>query len=500
MSPPPKRRFVIVGGGTAGWMAAAALARFAAGTADVRLVESEEIGTVGVGEATIPQIRLFNEALGIDEDEFLRATSGTFKLGIEFVGWNGEGSRYIHAFGTIGRPLGLVPFHHYWLRHRVEGGETSLWDYSPTAIAARENRFGRSADQPGRLPSGVAWAFHFDASLYARYLRRYAEAKGVRRTEGRIAEVAKGPAGIAAVTLASGERIEGDFFIDCSGFRGLLVEGALETGYDDWSHWLPCDRALAVPCSSVEPLTPYTRSTAREAGWQWRIPLQHRIGNGYVYSSRHVSDDQAAATLLANLDGEALGEPRPLRFLTGRRRKAWNRNCLALGLAGGFMEPLESTSIHLVQSGIARFLQLLPPPGADGEAEAAEYNRQTDFEWESIRDFLILHYHANGREGALWEACRAMEVPESLAQKIALFRGSGRIFREHEELFTEVGWLQVMLGQGIRPAGWSPLADQLAPAQLDEFLSLARRHAAHVAAQMPPHSEFIARSCKALAA
>ena len=399
-------RFVVVGGGTAGWMAAAALARFLGPEAGIRLVESDEIGTVGVGEATIPQIRLFNEALGIDEDDFVRATQGSFKLGIEFVGWNGPGSRYLHAFGSVGRPLGLVPFHHYWLRHRAEGGETALWDYSPAAIGAKANRFGRIEDEPGRLPSGLAWAYHFDASLYAAYLRRYGEERGVQRTEGRIAEVEKGDAGIAAVLLESGERIAGDFFIDCSGFRGLLIEGALTTGYEDWSHWLPCDRALAVPCTRVEPLTPYTRATAREAGWQWRIALQHRTGNGYVYASGHIGDDEAAASLLANLDGEPLGDPRPLRFTAGRRRKAWNRNCLALGLAGGFLEPLESTSIHLVQSGIARFLQLLPGSGGVNEADAAEYNRQTEFEWESIRDFLILHYHSNGRDGAFWRACR----------------------------------------------------------------------------------------------
>ena len=491
------RSVVIVGGGTAGWMAAAALVRFLGGSVSIRLVESEEIGTIGVGEATIPQIRLFNQSLGIDEDEFLRATEGTFKLGIEFEGWSGEGSRYLHAFGNVGRSLGLIPFHHYWLRHRGEGGATSLWDYSPAARAAAANRFARPSEAPGTLPSGVAWAFHFDASLYAAYLRRFAEERGLVRTEGKVADVSlRGENGfIEAVTLESGERIDGDLFIDCSGFRGLLIEGALETGYEDWTHWLPCDRALAVPSAREGELTPYTRSSAREAGWQWRIPLQHRTGNGYVYCSRFVSDEAAARTLLANLDTDALGEPRPLRFVTGKRRKAWNRNCVALGLAGGFMEPLESTSIHLIQSGIARLLQLLPGANGGGEAEAAEYNRQTDFEWSSIRDFLILHYHANGRDEPFWRACREAPIPDSLAHKIALFRSSGRVFRVEEELFTEVGWLQVMLGQGIEPDTWHPLADQLSSAQLDEFLALARRHADHVAAQMPPHSDFIARHC-----
>ncbi|HEV2865663.1 MAG TPA: tryptophan halogenase family protein [Allosphingosinicella sp.] len=495
------RRVVIVGGGTAGWMAAAALARFLGDQVDVRLVESDEIGTVGVGEATIPQIHLFNNTLGIDEDDFLRATQGTFKLGVELVGWNGPESRYIHAFGTIGRSLGLLPFHQYWLRHRAHGGDRGLWDFSPSAQAARRNRFGRPQDAPGRLPSGVAYAFHFDASLYAAYLRRYAEARGVRRTEGRVVDVRlRGEDGfLEAVTVASGEEIAGDLFIDCSGFRGLLIEQALETGYDDWTRWLPCDRALAVPCEPAGDLTPYTRATARAAGWQWRIPLQHRVGNGYVYSSAHVSDDEAAATLLANLDGAALADPRPLRFATGKRRKAWNRNCVALGLSAGFMEPLESTSIHLIQSGIARLLQLFPSNGIE-PAEVDEFNRQTDFEWAAIRDLLIFHYHANSREGDFWRACRDMAVPDSLAHRTALFAAAGRIFRVHEELFTEVGWLQVMAGQGIVPRAYDPGADQLSAAQLEEFIGLAARHAQHVAETMPPHAQFVSRHCSAAAA
>jgi len=487
---------IIVGGGTAGWMAAAALARFLGHKADIRLVESDEIGTVGVGEATIPQIRLFNHGLGIDEDDFVRATAGTFKLGIQFADWLRPGHRYIHAFGTIGRSLGLIPFHHYFLRHARENGGGDLWAFSASAEAARQNRFGRPDDRPGRLPSGVNYAFHFDAALYAAYLRRYAEARGVRRIEGRIVDAAlNGETGfVEAVTLATGERLAGDVFIDCSGFRGLVIEQALKTGYEDWSHWLPCNRALAVPCASVAPLTPYTRAIARPAGWQWRIPLQHRIGNGYVYCSDHVSDGDAAAALLANLDGAALAEPRPLRFVTGKRRKAWNRNCVVLGLAAGFMEPLESTSIHLIQSGIARLLQLFPRERV-GEVEAAEFNRQTDVEWRSIRDFLILHYKANGREEPFWRACREMSIPDTLGHKIALFRQSARIFRVEEELFAEPGWLQVMLGQGIEPGSYHPLADQLSPGQLAEFLALARRHAAQVAAAMPAHADFIARHC-----
>jgi tryptophan halogenase len=491
-------RVVIVGGGTAGWMCAAALSRFMPGLS-IRLVESEEIGTVGVGEATIPAIRMFNQGLGIDEDDFLRATFGTFKLGIEFDGWSAPGERYIHAFGALGRPLGLIDFHHYWLRHRAQGGTTSLWEYSPAAVAAARNRFARPDE--GRGGPALAWAFHFDASLYALYLRRYAENRGVVRTEGKVAHVRlRGEDGfIEAVVLDGGERIEGDLFVDCSGFRGLLIEQALGAGYEDWTRWLPCDRALAVPSAAAVPPAPYTRAIAREAGWQWRIPLQHRTGNGLVYSSAHIGDDEAAATLLANLDGEPLADPKPLRFTTGRRRQAWSRNCIALGLAAGFMEPLESTSIHLIQTGIARLLQLFPPRGGVREADVAEYNRQTEAEWAAIRDFLILHYHRNGRDGAFWRECREMEVPESLARRIELFRASGRIFRVGEELFTETGWLQVLLGQGVEPGAWHPLADQLGPAQLEEFLALNRRHAAAIAEAMPPHSDYIARHCAASA-
>ncbi|MFL6845119.1 MAG: tryptophan halogenase family protein [Allosphingosinicella sp.] len=496
MSAEAARRIVIVGGGTAGWMAAAAFARFFGERIEVRLVESDEIGTVGVGEATIPQIRLFNHGLGIDEDEFVRETCGTFKLGIEFVGWSAPGERYIHAFGTIGRDFGLIPFHHYWLRHRAEGGSASLWDFSASAEACRLDRFARWEERPDRLPSGLAHAFHFDASLYGAYLRRYAEARGVRRTEGKVSDVELrgGDGFVEAVVLESGERIEGDLFIDCSGFRGLLIEQALKTGYEDWSRWLPCDRALAVPCEPGGALTPYTRSTAREAGWQWRIPLQHRTGNGHVYCSAFMSDDEAARTLLANLDGPALADPRPLRFTAGKRRKGWNRNVVALGLASGFLEPLESTSIHLVQSAIARLLQLFPGRGFRA-AEVDEYNRQTDVEWASVRDFIVFHYWANRRDGEFWRACREMEVPEALARRVELFRANGRIFRNSEELFAEVGWLQVMTGQGVVPAGYHPLADQLSPDQLAEFLGLARKHVEHVVAQLPGHADFIARHC-----
>lgn len=498
MTSADRRTIVIIGGGTAGWMAAAALARFTGGQATIRLIESDEIGTVGVGEATIPQLKLFNAGLGIDEPDFVRATQGTFKLGIEFVGWGGPDQRYIHAFGAVGRPLGLLPFHHYWLRARAGGSMASLWEYSSAAQAAAANRFAPPIDQPGRLPSGYDYAFHFDAALYAAYLRRYAEAGGVVRTEGRIAGVNLRPADgfVDSVTLASGEQVAGELFIDCSGFRGLVIGEALGTGYEDWSRWLPCNRALAVPCAGVAPLTPFTCASARDAGWQWRIPLQHRTGNGYVYCSDFVSDDAAAATLLAQLDGAPLGDPRPLKFTTGKRHAAWVKNCVALGLAAGFMEPLESTSIHLVQAGIARLLQLFPARGFD-PADIAEFNRQTDFEWRAIRDFLILHYHANRRDGPFWAACRDMAIPDSLAHKLELFRGSARLFREHDELFTEVGWLQVLIGQGVMPRGYHPFADALLREELSEFMTLAKRHVDQVAGRLPDHAAFIAAHCAA---
>ncbi len=496
------QRIVIAGGGTAGWMAAAALSRFlnlsAQNRWSVTLVESEDIGTVGVGEATIPQIHLFNQSLGIDENEFVRATQGSFKLGIEFSGWGKPGESYLHAFGNIGRGLGLIPYHQYWLAHLAAGGASDLWSASPTAHAAKQHRFGRIADRPGAPPSGVAYAYHFDASLYAAYLRRYSENGGVKRIEGKIETVSVNSenGNINALTLADGSIIEGDLFIDCTGFRGLLIEGALASGYDDWSHWLPCNRAWAVPCKSVSPLTPYTRSTAREAGWQWRIPLQHRTGNGHVYCSDYISDDEAVQVLLDNLDGAPLADPRQLHFTTGKRKQIWKKNCVALGLSSGFLEPLESTSIHLIQSGIARLLSFLPQ-GEIVAADVDEFNAQSDFEFAAIRDFIILHYRLNGREGAFWQHCRTMDIPQSLSQKIALFSANGRITRHNEELFTELGWLQVMWGQGLRPDGYHPLADQLAPEQLKEFISLATRHAAHVAAQMPDHANYIAANCAA---
>jgi tryptophan halogenase len=507
------RNVVIVGGGTAGWMAAALLAQALGPNVHIRLIESDEIGIVGVGEATIPQIRHINAFLGIDEDDMLKATQGTFKLGVQLNNFGRIGDSYLHAFSDIGLPLGLLGFHHYWLRavqgrtsaagagavERQRNPDSDLWAYSLNTQAARERRFARM-DKVGSSPlTGIKYAYHFDAGLYSQYLRRRCDPRVVQRTEGKVVDVQlrEGDGFIESVRLESGETIAGDLFIDCSGFRGLLIEGALKTGYENWQHWLPCDRAIAVASTRTEPLQPYTRATARSAGWQWRVPLQHRTGNGHVYASQFISDDEASAMLMANLDGEALAEPRPLRFTTGMRRKAWQHNCVALGLAAGFMEPLESTSIHLIQSGISRLLAMFPDRHCD-PVVVDEYNRQTRFEYESVRDFLILHYKATERDDtAFWRQCANMDIPPGLARKIALFRGNGLIFREHEELFTEIAWLQVMIGQHIEPKAYHPLADALSETQLDAFLGDIRTLVGRAAASMPDHARFVAEHCLA---
>ena len=494
-------KVVIVGGGTAGWMTAATLSKLFDRRLDIRLIESDEIGIVGVGEATIPQIRNFNATLGLDENDFLRQTQGTFKLGIEFVDWTRLGHRYIHAFGPVGgRDLGLVQFYHYWLKLRLAGEVgPDLGEYTFNCIAARKHRFLRGIRMENSPLSRIYYAFHFDASLYARYLRGLSEARGVVRTEGRIVDTVLRPEDghIEAVVLASGERVAGELFIDCSGFRGLLIEQALKTGYEDWSNWLPVNRALAVPCASSEDFTPYTRSTARSAGWQWRIPLQHRTGNGYVYCSDFISDDEAAAVLLANLDGKALAEPRPLRFVTGRRRKFWNRNCVAMGLASGFMEPLESTSIHFIQSSITRLVQYFPDRRFD-PALIDEYNRLVHFEFERARDFIVLHYKATERDDTpFWRRCRDMEIPDTLAQKMEIFRAGGRIHREHEELFTEESWTQVLIGQEVMPTAYHPMVDVLAPEQIRQMVAGVRGVLQRSADAMPSHREYIARNCQA---
>ncbi|HEX5183926.1 MAG TPA: tryptophan halogenase family protein [Allosphingosinicella sp.] len=491
------RKVVIVGGGTAGWMAAAALARIMGQipTFAIELIESDEIGTVGVGEATIPQINLFNAMLGIDEHDFVRATNATYKLGIEFRDWTRIGHRYVHPFGFYGIDMMGVEFHHHWLKGLALGDQAPLDDYALSVVAGLQGRFEHPRPgQPNSPLSRIGYAFQFDASLYGRYLRALAERQGVVRTEGRIVDtVQNGETGfVEAVVLQSGARVEGDLFIDCSGFRGLLIEQLFKTGFEDWSAWLPCDRALAIPCESSDDVQTLTRATARPAGWQWRIPLQHRTGNGYVYSSAHISDDEAAATLLANLDGAPLAEPRPLRFKAGHRKKAWVRNVVALGLAGGFLEPLESTSIHLVQTGIARLLTLFPTRHFD-PVEIERYNKLTVQEYVDIRDFLVLHYSATERDDTpFWDYCRAIEPPEGLAYKLDMFRRNGRVFREHEELFTETSWLSVMVGQGIEAGGYHPAADILSDAETLKRLAHIREVVADTAARLPAQADFLA--------
>ena len=494
------RRLVIAGGGTAGWMAAAALSKVLRGKVAITLVESEEIGTVGVGEATIPMIQLFNRVLELDEDEFLRETQGSFKLGIEFVNWGRQGGRYMHAFGRFGQDLWTVPFHQYWLKMRQAGQAPDLGEFAITQVAAYRNKFMRPPHDLQNTPlNDIAYAFHFDAGLYARYLRRHAEARGVQRVEGKIADVLlRGSNGhVQALLMDSGERIEGDLFIDCTGFRGLLIEEVLKTGYEDWTRWLPCDRAIAVPCERVAPLTPYTRSTAHSAGWQWRIPLQHRTGNGHVFCSGHISEDEATAVLLANLDGAPLAEPRTLRFTTGMRRLGWNRNVVAIGLSSGFLEPLESTSIHLIQSAIARLIEFFPSTGFSS-VDTDEYNRQARFEFERIRDFIILHYHLNQRtDSPFWIACREMDVPPALKAKMALWQTHGRIVRENNELFAEVAWMQVMLGQNLMPQGYHPMVDALDESAIRDYLQGVRDLIGRCADVMPDHADYIAQHCRA---
>jgi tryptophan halogenase len=493
------RRVVIVGGGTAGWMTAAVLARAFGRALEIVLIESEQIGTVGVGEATIPQIRLINRYLGLDEDDFVRATRGSFKLGIQFNGWDRSGGSYLHAFGDIGRGLGVVPFHYIWRRGMAEDHAEDLWAYSLNTVAAMDNRFARIGPGDAEPLSGIHYAFHFDASLYARYLRNHAENMGVRRIEGRIDDVVlDGESGlIDRVRLDDGGEIEGDLFVDCSGFRGLLIEQTLQAGYEDWTGHLPCDRAVAVPCAHGGPMRPYTQATAQPAGWQWRIPLQHRVGNGHVFCSRYMSDDEATQILLDNIEGEALAEPRVLRFVTGHRKRFWYRNCVALGLAAGFMEPLESTSIHLIQSGIDRLLRLFPDANFD-TALVEEYNRQTREEFESIRDFLILHYHANGRHGEpFWDERRNAEIPERLARRMALFAHQGVISRSADELFTEGSWLQVLQGQCGMPSQVHPLAAALPDSRVREALEVLGQAVRQTRKRMPAHEAFITAHCKA---
>ncbi len=494
---------VIAGGGTAGWMTAAAMARALGPEVSVTLVESEEIGTVGVGEATVPPLHDFNGMLGIDENDFVRQTQATFKLGIEFVDWGRIGARYIHPFGPIGRDIGGLKFHQLWLRHRLLSGQEAdigrIEDYCLSAVAARQGRFARPSPDPATVLSSLAYAFHFDAARYALFLRGYAEKRGVRRIEGRIASVERhAETGfLRALALEDGRRVEGALFIDCSGFRSLLLGEALGVGYRSWQRWLPCDRAIAMPSESAGPPLPYTRSTAGPTGWRWRIPLQHRVGNGHVYSSAHLSDDAAHRELTEGLDSPPCGEPRMLRFEAGRREKFWDRNCVAIGLSSGFIEPLESTSIHLIQSAIFRLMALFPDTGFD-RVEIDAYNHWLTREYELVRDFIILHYHAGARDdSAFWHHCRTMDLPDSLATKIDLWRGKARLLREQHDLFTEDSWCAVLMGQDIMPRGCDPLVLAMPLQETGRFLVNLRERIAITAAAMPSHGEFIARHCAA---
>ena len=494
----PLRKIVIVGGGTAGWMTAAAVSKMVRSSfCEVNLVESSEIGIVGVGEATIPPILEMNRLLGLDEDEFIRKTKATFKVGIEFEGWTRDGSRYLHPFGPFGHALGIVNFPHYWRRLRAEIGEEagSLEQYSLTALAAYSGRFSRAVRGPGNVPEPVTYAFHFDAGLYAAFLRERAEAQGVVRHDRKIVGHSLDERGfVDAIVFEGGERLEGDFFIDCSGFRGVLIEQALETGYEDWTRWLPADRAVALPSEAMDDPPPYTKATARSAGWQWRIPLQHRTGNGHVYCSDFMSDDEAAATLVANLPGEALAEPRFLRFTAGRRRLFWNRNVLAIGLSSGFLEPLESTSIHLIQTALEKLLSLFPDKSFR-QADIDFYNRATAAEYDQIRDFLFLHYWANERPEPFWRSFAERGMPEALKERIELYRAHGRVFRAADELFSPASWTAVFEGQGMAAAAPDPLTLGIPAETLAAVLGRIRTDVASAVQQMPRHADFVARCC-----
>ncbi|WP_294332883.1 tryptophan halogenase family protein [uncultured Sphingomonas sp.] len=490
MQDKPVTSVVIAGGGTAGWMAAATLSRnFAPDALKITLVESDEIGTVGVGEATIPPILQLNAQLGIDEDELVRRTQGTYKLGIEFIDWGARGSRYFHPFGSYGADLGGIAFHHHWLRTR----EGVLADYSLNTRAAMAGRFDRPSEDPRNVLSKLSYALHFDATLYAALLRERALAQGVEAIEGKIAEVVLDPLSghVDCLSLADGRALRGDLYIDCTGFRGLLIEQALKTGYEDWSHWLPMDRALAVPTAPNGPPMPFTRSTAGAAGWRWRIPLRHRVGNGHVYSSAFTDDSAAADALVAGLDAPMLATPRRLSFTTGRRRLAWNKNVVALGLASGFVEPLESTSIHMIQRGVVTLMSLFPAAGF-AQAEIDCYNRLIRAETEEVRDFVILHYKQTLRDDTpFWRSVQAMAVPDSLAERMAIFAHSGRVLLGPGELFRDTSWVAVLLGQGMAPRGHDPLADSMPEAELRAALQRMRAVIGRGAEALPAHADFL---------
>lgn len=496
------RHIVIVGGGTAGWMAAASLSNhFANSDMRITVVESSAIGTIGVGEATIPAIRDYYKGLGIDEFELMRATRATVKLGIEFTDWVRRGESFMHPFGLFGLPARDVPFHQYWLKARGAGDACAFGEYSLAIALAKQNRFTRPYPRPETALSVFDWALHFDAALFAVYLRDYSLKRRVVHLDRKVIEVnlRAGDGFIDSLTLEDGERLSGDMFIDCTGFRGLLIEGALKSGYEDWSQWLPCDRAIAVPCASAAALTPYTRATALEAGWKWRIPLQHRIGNGYVFCSQFINETEAADRLLASLEGEQLANPNVLRFTTGVRKKMWSKNCVALGLASGFLEPLESTSISLIETGIEKLRRLFPDKTFNPALEE-EFNRISRLEFERIRDFLIIHYRFNQRDDSeFWRDCRELPMPEPLAHKLRMFKARGYIVRYEWETFLDPSWLAMYTGFGFLPESYDPAADYFESAELRQILAGMRQSIQQTASAAPTHEEFIARQCAARA-
>ncbi|MXW49036.1 MAG: tryptophan 7-halogenase [Gammaproteobacteria bacterium] len=486
-------KVVVAGGGTAGWMAAASLAKLLGKTLDITLVESDEIGTVGVGEATIPTLITLHDLLKIKEQDFLRAVQGTFKLGISFENWRDVGEDYIHSFGWTGQDSWAAGFQHFWLKGRKMGISREFGEYCKEWLAAKRNRFAVMAKQ------GLNYAYHIDASLYARFLRGMAEAHGAVRQEGRIDRVEQDPGSgfITGLRLQSGQLVEGDLFIDCTGFRGLLIEQTLQAGYDDWRHWLPCDSAVAVQTESVQPPIPYTRAIAREAGWQWRIPLQHRVGNGVVFSAEHWSDDEAVERLLGKVQGRVLTEPRVIKFKTGSRRRHWHKNCVAMGLSSGFIEPLESTSIHLIQRAIIRLMQMFPYDGIR-QPDVDEFNNQMRFEIDNVRDFIVLHYHVTERtDTPFWRHCRGMDIPDSLRHRIELFKQAGRVFKVPTELFGENSWIQVMLGQGLTPEQYHPIVNMMSEDELRQFLTGIHGATDSFVSQLPEHQRFIDHYCKA---
>lgn len=483
-------KVVIAGGGTAGWMAAAALSKLLGKNLDITLVESDEIATVGVGEATIPTLQYFHQLLNINEADFLKATHGTFKLGISFENWRDKNEDYIHAFGTTGKDCWAAGFQHFWLKGQQKGFASEYGDYCLEKAAA-------SAEKFAQLPNnGLNYAYHIDATLYGQFLRKISEQHGTKRVEGRIDKVNLNPESgyIDSLTLASGKVIEGDLFLDCTGQRALLIEQALHTGFEDWSHWLPCDSAIAVQTKSVANPIPYTRSIAHDFGWQWRIPLQHRVGNGIVFSSKFVTDDEAKSTLMNNLIGEAITEPRVIKFRTGTRRQHWNKNCVAVGLSSGFLEPLESTSIHLIQQAVVRLMRMFPHTGIQ-QSDIDEFNKQTKYDTASIRDFIILHYSVTNRQDSnFWRHCRNMPIPDTLAAKIKLFKETGRFFRENNELFDD-SWMQVMIGQGLLPKNYHPIVDNMSDDELKRFLEHIKANVDGTVNQLPNHATFIEQVC-----